>query len=397
MDREPKAIRLIFLDNLKILFAILVVFQHTRIIYGMAGSWYYIESPPLDIFSFIIFYIVTAFGGMFQSSLLGLFFLMGGYFTPKSYDRKGACSFWKERLLRLGGPLLLYICIINPIIIFSLYSVGLYAYPLPIGILGFLTYPGPMWFLEVLLIFTVGYTLCRQLTKSRMIQNRIPKEFSIPKYRYLLLFAICLGVITFFVRILSPIDQFPYGIPVANILQYVLMFGVGIIAFRHNWFQKMTKHHVKIWAITIAVTILLFSAYVFFILGGDTDFSIFLGGYTIPALLFALLDNILCMGMIFVLIKVFYAKFNKQGKILRNLAPSAFNIYVIHAPILILVALAFSSLSLIPIIKLAIVLSLTVLICYLFSHFVLEKLHLKNKKKDLFLAQNLEIDLQVNP
>jgi glucan biosynthesis protein C len=90
-------------------------------------------------------------------------------------------------------------------------------------------------------------------------------------------------------------------------------------------------------------------------------------------------DNILCIGTTFVLIKVFYAKFNKQGKILRNLAPSAFNIYLIHAPILILVALAFSSLPLIPIIKLAMVFPLTVLICYLISHYILEKLQLKKK------------------
>ena len=121
MDRDPKPQRLIFLDNLKLLFAILVVFQHTRITYGMAGLWYYIEFRPLDLVSIVVFYIVTAFGGLFQSSLLGLFFLMGGYFTPKSYDQKGVRSFWKERLLRLGVPLLLYIFIVNPIIIYSLF------------------------------------------------------------------------------------------------------------------------------------------------------------------------------------------------------------------------------------------------------------------------------------
>ena len=397
MVSEPKASRLIFLDNLKILFAILVVFQHVRVTYGMTGSWYYIESAPLDAFSIVFFYIVTSFGGMFQSSLLGLFFLMGGYFTPISYDRKGARSFWKERLLRLGVPLLLYIFIVNPIISYSLFFFGLYAHPLPSDIIGFLTYFGPMWFLVVLLLFTAGYTIYRQLKKSRVVQGQIHKEYSIPKYRYLLLFAICLGIITFFIRILSPIDQYPYGIPVANILQYVLMFSVGIIAFRHNWVQKMTKHHVKIWGITIIVTILAFGLYFFLFLGVDANFSVLLGGFTIPALLFAILDNILCMGMIFVLIKGFYAKFNKQGKILRNFAPNAFNIYLIHAPILVLVAVAFSFVSLIPAIKLAIVFPLTVFICYLISHFILEKIHLKKRNRDRYLSQNLVIDVPISP
>jgi glucan biosynthesis protein C len=391
MDREPKAPRLIFLDNLKILFAILVVFQHTRITYGMAGQWYYKESFPFDAFSITLFYILTAFSGLFQSSLLGLFFLMGGYFTPKSYDRKGVLSFWKERLIRLGIPLLLYIFIVNPVIIYSLYFAGLYAYPLPTSLIGFLTYFGPMWFLVVLLLFTAGYTLWRQLTKSSIVQSQIPKEFSIPKYPYLLLLAICLGVITFFIRILSPFDQFPFGIPVASILQYILMFSVGIIAFRYNWFQKMTKHHVKIWGITIAVTILSFALYVFLILGVDADFSVFEGGFTIPALLFALVDNIICMGMIFVLIKIFYAKFNKQGKIIKNLSSSAFNIYLIHAPILILVSLAFSSLLLIPVMKLVIIFSLTVLFSYLLSHFILQKLHLKKKTRRAFFIPKFRV------
>ena len=102
MDGEPKASRLVFLDNLKILFAILVVFQHVRVTYGWSGLWYYLETPPYDAFSIVFFYIVTSVGGLFQTALLGLFFLMGGFFTPTSYDRKGARSFWKDRLLRLG-------------------------------------------------------------------------------------------------------------------------------------------------------------------------------------------------------------------------------------------------------------------------------------------------------
>jgi len=238
-----------------------------------------------------------------------------------------------------------------------------------------------MWFLFVLLIFTAVYTLWRQITKIDSIQRRIPKEFSIPKYFYLLLLAIGLGFFTFLVRTVSPIDYFPLGIPLAYFIQYLMMFSVGVIAVRYDWFEKMTRHHIKVWAFTILVAFLLLYMYFFIFLGLDADFSVLTGGFTLPALLFAIVDNVICMGMIFVLLKIFYAKFNDQGKILQNLSSSAFYMYLIHPIVLVLVSLIFASVPLIPVIKLAIVFPLTVVFCYLISHFVLEKIHLKKRPR----------------
>lgn len=39
---------------------------------------------------------------------MGFFFLLSGYFAAISYERKGAVRFARERLLRLGIPLLVY-------------------------------------------------------------------------------------------------------------------------------------------------------------------------------------------------------------------------------------------------------------------------------------------------
>jgi len=400
MSVESKRPRLYFLDNIKVLFTILVIFQHVRVTYGGLGVWYYIEAPPTDLFSVIFFILLSSFGGLFQASLMGLFFLMGGYFTPKSYDRKGVRSFWKERLLRLGIPLLLYIFLVNPILVYIIHALGIPNYgsfPIPQGsflefylsqfqsleaFIGFITQTGPMWFLYVLLIFTVVYTLWRQLTKIDLIQRRIPTEFSIPKYLYLLLVAIILGFVTFLVRIVSPIDKFPLGIPLGFFVQYLMMFSVGIIAVRYKWFEKMTRHHVKVWAITILAVFILLYLYVFIFLGIDSDFSVFTGGFTWPALVFAMVESVIVMGMIFVLLKIFYAKFNDQGKILQNLSNSAFYMYLIHPIVLVPVSLGFASLPLFPVIKLAIVFPLTVILCYLISHFFLERIHLNKHTID---------------
>jgi len=378
-------------------------FTHVMVTYVGRGSWYYYatlnEDNPTDILTLIILYMIAGLAGIFQASLLGLFFLMGAYFTPKSYDRKRVSSFWRERFLRLGIPILLYILIINPIIIYLLASGGIQPYSsIPrmqgsfieyylsnfqslVIFVEFITEFTIMWFLVVLLIFTAVYTIWRQITKIDSIQQRIPKELPIPKYIYLLLLAIGLGFISFLIRIAFPVEIWPFGLPIAYMIQYFMMFSVGIIAYRYGWFEQITRNHVKAWAITIFVVVMLFFTYFFVFVGADSDYRVFLGGPNLEALIFALVDNIICMGMIFVLIKIFYAKFNKQGKILKNLSDSSYNMYLIHPFVVISISLTIASIPLSPLIKIAIVLPVAFILCYLISHFVLEKIHLKKRKR----------------
>ena len=231
-----------------------------------------------------------------------------------------------------------------------------------------------MWFLRVLLIFTAFYTVWRQITKLDSLQRKIPKVFSIPRYSYLLILAIGLGCLTFLVRIVFPIDVRPLEIPWGQFIQYLTMFSIGVICIRYLWFEKMTKKHVKIWLITIIISLLIIYIDFFIAITKDVDFIDFTGGANFHAFLFALVDNVICLGVIFVLIKVFYAKFNKQGPILRNFSINAYHMYLLHPLILVAVSLGFASLDLYPFIKLAIVFPLTVLFCYLVSHYILEKI-----------------------
>jgi MFS family permease len=337
--------------------------------YSFQGWWYYRESIPTDPISSLSFTILIAFGGLFQASLMGLFFLLGGYFTPKSYDRKGSHRFFKERLLRLGVPLLLYFFLISPalVIIVTIFT----SQPFSANPFDYLLW-GPMWYLAVLLIFTAGYVLWRQITKANWEQRKLPEEVNIPRYIYLLLLAIGLGFVTYLVRIVSPIDAFPFGIPVAQIIQYVFMFSVGAIAFRYQWFDKITRRHAQIWVATIITAILVVFTLGFTILG-ISDLTVFTGGASWPAFLFAVLDNITSMGMMFVLIWVFREKFNKQSPTLRNLSSSAYHMYLIHPLVLVGISLGFAAIVLIPILKLVIVFPLGVLVCYLLSHYLLGK------------------------
>jgi len=399
MGTKTKKPRLLFLDNIKVLFTVLVIFQHTRVTYNGDGWWYYIESSPEDTISVIFFTALTSIGGLLQASLLGLFFLMGGYFTPKSYDRRGASSFMRERLRRLGIPLLLYVVIINPIMYYTLAAMGIEPWssnPRMQGsfldyyrtnfesldrFINYITDFGPMWFLFVLIIFSVVYTLWRLATKSDSVRRFIPKDFPIPRYIYLLLFAFGLGTVTYLVRIWFSIDNRPLSLPIGFLIQYLMMFSVGVIAVRYGWFEQMTRNHVKAWSITMAAAFAAVYLYGFVVLGFDADFSVFMGGSSFSAFLWAMAESVVCVAMIFVLIPIFYMRYNHQGTLMHNLSVSAFDMYLVHPPILVLVGLAFASIPLIPIVKLAIVFPLTVILCYLVSHFVIQRIQLNRRTR----------------
>jgi surface polysaccharide O-acyltransferase-like enzyme len=221
---------------------------------------------------------------------------------------------------------------------------------------------------------TAGYTLWRQVTKRDSLQRLIPKEFPIPRHAYLLLLAIGLGGVAFLIRLVSPINDFPLGIPFGFIVQYVMMYSVGVIAVRYDWFDKMTPARVRTWSLTMAATVVLFYLYGFLFLGMDADLSVVLGGPTLHALVFAVVDNVICMCMIFVLIPLFRNRYNSQGPVVRNLSASAFHIYLLHPLVLVPISVGFASIHLIPVLKLAVVFPLAVVLCYLLSRYVLQRI-----------------------
>jgi hypothetical protein len=376
------------MDNLKIFFVVLVIFTHVMVTYGGRGSWYYYatlnETFPVDIITTIVLYMIAGIAAIFLPSIMGLFFLMGGYFSPRSLEHKGVTSFWKERILRLGIPVLLYVVLINPMFYYLLAVQGILPWSSSLiagsfveyylgnfqslsGIVQFITTFSITWFLVVLLIFTAVYTIW---TKSGSLHQRIPEELSIPKFIYLLLLALVLGILSFLVRIPFPIEQWPLGLPIGYMIQYFMMFCVGVIAVRYGWIHQMRRHHVKVWAITIFAVVMLYFTYFFVFVGVDADYTLFFGGPNQEALVFALVDNIICMGMIFVLIKLFYAKFNTGGNVQKILADNSYLVYLIHPFIVIPISLALAPVFLSPLVKLAIVVPTSIILCYLIAFLI---------------------------
>lgn len=370
-NEKPKRRRLYFVDNLRTLLIILVVVFHLSVTYGAAGHWPYREGHPDDLTS-LVFTLMTAINGTY---VIGMFFMIAGYFTPGSYDRKGFGPFLKDRLLRLGIPLLIYVLVIDPLIYYAI-SVVVHDSPLT-----FWTYlasyfrdyrglgVGPMWFVEGLLILTVLYALWRLLPIPELRWPR--SESKTPGNLAMALFALGLGVATFVVHIWRPIGWIyqPLGLPVPLFPQYVTLFVIGMLAYRGNWLVRIPKAMGKLWfGIALFFIVVLFP--VVFLLGGalEGDTSVFMGGLHWQSLAFAVWEEFVGIGIIIALVVLFRERFDQQGRLAKAMSDSSYAVYFIHAPVLVFLTLALRDVRLYPLLKFALLAPVAVALCFVLAY-----------------------------
>ncbi len=358
VEARPAArARVAFIDNLRILLVILVIVHHLAVTYGGEGSWYYIEGQS-DV---ITTTVLTLFVAVNQAFFMGFYFLLAGYFVPRSLDRSGSARFLRGRLLRLGVPLVLQVLVIGPLLAFGL-RLSLSGFE---GSLwehlalhwrhcrGLDT--GPLWFVEALLIFSVLYALWWRVRKPPA--GRVQSKEGAPGNVAIAVFALAVGLVTFTVRIWLPVGWWfvPLNFQFPHFPQYVALFIVGTVAYRRDWLSAISADRARgrLWG--RVVVFLLALAPVLFVVGGALEGSTeaFRGGIRWQALAYALWEQFLCVGVVISLLVWFRRRYDYQRGVARMLSANAYAVYVIHAPILVFVCLGLGGIELYPLLKFA--------------------------------------------
>jgi hypothetical protein len=298
---------------------------------------------------------------------MGTLFLVAGYFTPGAYDRKGAGAFLKGRLLRLGIPLIIGIFVLNP-----LACIGLYLEPAPRipDPLTWEAYPyllglGPLWFVALLLIFDVGYMGWRRLTPNRTPAP--PNPSSPPGYLGIGLFILALALASYLIRIVIPIGQ-PVNLFVswlsfpslAYFPQYLSFFVVGVLASRHNWLQTLPGSLGVVGCVVAVVACVFLFPLAFF---GGLEGQ-FLGNGQWQSAVYALWDSLVAVGISLGALVLFRRFFNETGRVGRFLSHQSYTVYIIHSPIIVLLAVALRDSGLDNILKFGLVAALAVPLCF---------------------------------
>jgi hypothetical protein len=320
-----KVSRLFFIDHLRVALAILVVLHHLALVYGGIPPFYYFEPPFTDPLAGLLALAFVLFN---QAWFMGAFFLLAGYFTPGSYDRKGPGSFLKDRLLCLGIPIILFVFVLNPIS-----SIGYYLMPTSLtGITTPLTwqaYPrllglGPLWFVALLLVFSLGYAAWRRLTENRTSSST--SESLLPSYLHVGISILALALVSYLIRIIVPLGQsvsllvdflsFP---TIAYLPQYLSFFVLGIVASRHDWFRTLPRSMGVVgFAIAVAAAVVLFPIPFISLLraveNGSQQIPPF--GYgTWQSAVYTLWDSVFAVGMCLGLIPLFRRFFNGESRL----------------------------------------------------------------------------------
>jgi len=372
--------RLFFIDHLRAALVILVVLHHVAMVYGGIPPFYYWEPTYTDPLAGLL---ALAFVLLNQAWFMGAFFLLAGYFTPGSYDRKGPGSFLKDRLLRLGIPVILFIFVLSPISWIGVYQMpasltGIttpltwQAYPNLIGL-------GPLWFVAMLLLFNFGYAAWRMLTRNRTSSST--SKSSPPGYLRIGIFILALALVSYLVRIIVPLGKevslfvdilsFP---TIAYLPQYLSFFVLGAIASRHDWFRTLPRSmgvfgFVIAGVAVVALFPIAFISLLTWLEKGSQQLPPF--GYgTWQSAVYALWDSAFAVGMVLGLIPLFRRFFNGQGRFGRFLSRHSYAVYVIHIPIVVLLALALRGIELAALLKFGMAAVIGVPLCFAVAYIV---------------------------
>lgn len=355
--------RLFYIDNLRIFLISLVVLHHLSITYGAPGGWYYNEFQA----GFPEILPMSMFVATNQAFFMGMFFFISAFFIVPSLVRKGTATFLKDRLKRLGIPLLIFFFILSPLTIFihnrfvEGADVTLLNYILSLNKTGF----GPLWFVEALLIFTLIYMVARQFNFQIKIK--------FPKTPVLLLFAFITGILQFLIRLKLPVG---WSMAFANFqipffMQYIFLFAFGIITYQNNWFDEVTVKMGKRW-FWFAQVLIFIGFPLLFILGGaaETGTVNFMGGMKWQSLGYAIWEQFLAVSLIIGLIGIFKKRFNSQGNLAKKLSDSAYGVFIFHAPLIVGLSALFRPWDIFPPLKFLVLAPLALIVCFSFAFMI---------------------------
>ena len=328
--------RFAYLDNLKILLVVGVIAMHAAITYGLDGSWY-LES--YEEMAGVVVAAVTVVLGVGWLFGLGLFFLIAGRLTAPSLERKGAGRFARQRLFRLGVPLLGYTLLVSPFLEYVDYRFNAHGEEALWPFVGRQVWhlaPGPTWFLEALLVFSLAYALLRRLSRKAAIHAREPL-----RAHEVAAVAVTLALISFAVRFAFPLGSEQFHLQLSVFPQYAILFALGAAAGRRGWLETFTPRLARRCAAAgvlaaLALPVLLIAGGFFADSGGHR----FEGGWHWQAAALAFDEAVLATCVSLWAVQHFRRRCNALGSLAQRMAPAAYGAFIIHPPVLVGLALA---------------------------------------------------------
>ncbi|MBI4896810.1 MAG: acyltransferase [Actinobacteria bacterium] len=354
--------RYAYLDNIKILLVCGVIAMHVSITYGFDGSWYLESYGQMSDFTIKALTLVMGAGWLFG---LGLFFLIAGRLTGPSLDHKGAARFVRERLIRIGTPIVVYMFTVSPVLEYVAFRENeggtMDIWPFVSEQVWRLA-PGPTWFLEALLLFSLGYaglfTLEARHSGKRSSprkgrhergqqRGRTPANGDAPlRGSMIAATAGAIAFCSFCAHLAFPIGEEQFHVQLGMFPQYIAMFALGVAAGRRGWLETISPRMQWRCGAAGVAGILVFAASI--TLGGffdsDKKAELFAGGLHWQASLASLTEGVIAVCISLWAVSHFRRRYNTLRPLAARMAPSAYGAFVLHPPVIVGLAFALAPL-----------------------------------------------------
>ncbi len=341
--------RLAYLDNLRSWVIFLVVVMHSNVTYSGMGGWYYTEGRPgaLDPLSMFLFGL---YGSFTQAWFMGLLFFTAAVFAARSLAKRGTGAFLKERLFRLGIPLLIYMLLVEPFIGYFIMNYDdvrsaygpLQAYWGYLSTFRWVGATGPLWFAEALILFCLAYALVRLVRPLKAgPADAAARAANPPSVLAIILTILATGLAAFSIRLYFPIGSSVLNLQFSFFASYVALFILGIRAGEGGLFDALIDRGGMRWFVAVlAAGIPLWI--VLMVTGGALQGKMLIdGGLHWQSFAYAFWEAFVAIGFSLGITAFFKQYFNRENAATRFLAENAFGVYMFHAPILIALSLAF--------------------------------------------------------
>jgi peptidoglycan/LPS O-acetylase OafA/YrhL len=358
--------RLGYVDNLRVLLTVLVLAHHSALTYGALPLWYWTE--PSTSGSGIALMVLAVVNQLY---FMGFFFLLSGVFVPGSVDRKGPGAFARDRLIRLGVPLVAYWLVARPVLHLrdwperSADGETFLHFWFTVGD------AGPLWFVEVLLVMSLAYAAFRALrarsaaragTADAVATDVEPQPQPV-RFRAVAALVGALTVATFLWRLVVPAGTYWefVGLPSpAYLPQYTFLFVVGVLAARRGWLAGLTVRQGWV-ALVVAVVSLPLAL-------GAAALATAPGAGAPAQVAATLTENVFAVSIIVALVVLFRERLSGRPAWAGLAAQNSFAVYLVHPLVLVGVAMLLAPLVAPAGVKFLILLALAVPLCWLFAY-----------------------------
>ena len=339
--------RIDFMDNIRFLMVLLVVVLHMACAYNTFTTWWVVYDRGAIPFN-ITLLILDIF-------LMPTLFFISGYFALHSIRNKSSINFIKGKFYRLGIPWVIGAFTMGTITAYTyLYAKGYEAdfwtlfirmtqrtFDFYTGIIdnsvNFNQYH--LWFISLLLLFCVVFTLGYQLKNKLLGCSESISQKSSSNTHILLFFAlaaICSAILSIILykNLVQHTGKEPW-LMIASVIQfqptriatYIICFILGIYAFHKQWFiDGNTPLHPAVWSIISVLLILgLFVA---------SKANAASGFYDITKIsIYLSIRTLAIFSIILTLLSLAGRYWQSSSAINNSLAKNSYIIYLIHMPI----------------------------------------------------------------